>query len=255
MSQVASQPPLNVYSGFTPDNNFQPLNDCGVGNPFFYHSQADDFSPYRAGDYTSTSTGTGAAAMAQTPGDGGLIAGASGTTAGAVGIQSTDAGFTVNSPPKKVFFEARANLSNVTDAGITLVAGLVQAAAAGVPTDGVYFKYVNTVWTINSAVASVVTSVTLPAAALTEVNAANFDFAFFITRSGDILAYLDTQLVGFVPQSQLTTPNNPQNTGAVSRILAPTLTTANLAPGIWIVQTGANARTLTVDFMGAFKER
>jgi hypothetical protein len=255
MAAVASQPPVGFVSGFTQDQNFQPLDQCGVPNPFFYHSWANDFNEALvAGNYTSTATGTGASAFASTAGDGGLITGTSGTTAGVVGLQALPASFTINSQPKKVFYEARANLSVVNDAGITLLFGLFQSASAGVPTDGVYLKYVNGVWTLNSIVSSTLTAVTTPTLA-TPVNATAFDVGIYMTRLGDVLGYVDSQLVGFIPQSNLGTPGNPQNAGAVARLIGPTLTTVALSPGVFMVQTGTNARTLLVDFMGAWKER
>ena len=254
MAAVASQPPATFLSGFAQDNSFQPLNECGVPNPFFYHQLADDFNSLVAGNYTSASSGTGASAFAAAAGDGGLVTGTTGTTAGVVGLQALPASFTINAAPKKIFYVARANLSVVNDAGITLLFGLFQSASAGVPTDGVYLKYVNGVWTLNSIVASSLTAVTLPTLAV-PVNATNFDVGINITRQGDVLGFVDSQLVGFIPQSNLGTPGNPQNVGAVGRLTAPTLTTANLSPGAFAVQTGANARTLVLDFMAAFKER
>ena len=255
MAAVASQTPTGFLSGVSMDNNFQPLDQCGTPNPFFYHILEDDFSPYRATDYTVTASGTGAA-VAAADGDGGVVLLTGGTTAGAAGIQGPNTSFSINSQPKKVFFECRAQLAVVNDANVTFIAGLLQKNAAGVPTDGVYFSYTNGVWTINSAKTSVVTSVTIPSAAITTTAATNFDIGFFINRLGDVLAYIDTQLIGYVPQSNLGTSGNPQNAGAVARITAPALTTAVLAPGVWVVQAGTNAgRTATVDLLGAFKER
>src|ERR1700758_4183008 len=104
MVAVASQPPVRTPSGGTTDQIFQPLADCGNGNPFFYHMFADDFDPYRSTDYTVTTSGTGAA-VAGVAGDGGLITFTAGSTAGNASIQHPVATFTINSQPKKVFFE------------------------------------------------------------------------------------------------------------------------------------------------------
>jgi hypothetical protein len=256
MVAVASQPPIRTPSGGTTDQIFQPLADCGNGNPFFYHAWSDDFDPYRSTDYTVTTSGTGAA-VAATPADGGVVVLTAGTTAGNASLQHPQATYTINSQPKKVFFESRQQLATVNDANITYIAGLIQTTATpGTVTDGVYLKYVNGVVTLNSVITSVTTSVTIPTAAYNIVAATNWDWAFYITRTGDILAYIDSQLVGFIPQSNIGTTNNPQNAGAVARMTGPTLTTVVLNPTIAIVQAGTNAsRTATVDFFQAQKER
>jgi hypothetical protein len=256
MANYASPPPVRTPSGGTTDFPFQPLADCGNGNMAFYHAFMDDFDPYRSTDYTITASGTGAA-VAAVAGDGGLITFTAGSTAGNVSIQHPVATFTVNSQPKKVFFETRLQLQTPSTAGLTVVAGLIQTTATpGTVTDGVWFGISAAgVITINSTVGSINTAVTIPASAYTLSAATNIDLAFYITRLGDILAYVDTQLVGYLPQSQLNTSGNPQNAGAVARISAPTLTTAVLNPTLALVQTGTTVKTMTVDFFQVQKER
>lgn len=259
MALVASAPPTRDYSGSTPDAVFQPLADSGAGNPFFYHVFADDFDASLATATNYTLDGTGSAAL--TPGDGGLalfstLAGA-GTFAG---IQTPVAGFTVSTIPKKVFWEARMQLSAVST--MTLIAGLTNTQAAPAtpvaPVNGVYFsKAAGTLQLVgNVTVASATVSVNIPLAALTLVNATFFDLGIYITRFGDVLFYVDSQLAGFVPQSNIATTNGPQNAGAVARLTAPTLPTANLAPTL-LFSNGATAAiaTATVDFHQAQKER
>lgn len=257
MAAVASQPPIRTPAGGTTDQIFQPLADCGNGNPFFYHMFSDDFDPYRSTDYNVVTTGTGAA-VAAVSGDGGLVRFTLGTTAGTTSLQHSNGNqsFTLNSQPKKVFFECRFQLSSAAYASGTVVVGLTQfSATPGTVTDGVYFQWNGTTLTINSANASAITSVTIPAAAYTMANNTNIDMAFYITRLGDVLAYVDTQLVGFIPQSNIGTTGNPQNAGAVARITAPSLTSAVLTPTMAYVQAGAVANTMTIDFFQAQKER
>ena len=256
MAAVASQPPSTFLSGFTQDNSFQPLNEAGTPNPFFYHVYADDFGPYRAGDYTVTATGTGAA-VAGVAGDGGIVQLTSGTAAGVSALQQPFAGFNINVLPKKTMFLIRMALSQWAAAGLTMNFGLIQTTATpGTVTDGVYFSLSATgVLSINSAVGSVITTVAIPTAAYTFSNNASFDFGINVTRSGDVLAFVDTQLVGFIPQSNIATPGNPQNAGAVARITGPSLTTATLNPTVGFTQAGTVAVTAKVDFMGAFRER
>src|SRR5574337_29893 len=121
MATVASQPPIRTPSGGTTDQVFQPLADCGNGNPFFYHSFFDDFdmsTKTLTNNYTVTASGTGAA-VAGTAGDGGLLLVTAGSTAGNASIQNSVASFTVNSQPKKVFFETRLHLQTPGTAGLT----------------------------------------------------------------------------------------------------------------------------------------
>lgn len=257
MVQVASQPPAQFDCGLQFDSNWQPLDLCGYPNPFFYHVDADDFGPFRAGDYTLTATGTGVATFAGAAGDGGLITGTTGTTAGVLEIQRAIAGFTINSLPKKVFWEARIKMASWATAGLTGTFGLIQSTATpGTVTDGVYFTLSAAgVLAINSANASAITTVAIPTAAYTFANNATFDFGIAITRQGDVLAYVDTQLVGFIPQSNIGTTNGPVNAGAVARITAPSLTSANLCPTIGFTQAGTTAVAVTLDFMSTLKER
>lgn len=256
MVTVASQPPGVFTSGLSTDSPFQPLHDCGMSNPFFYHEFEDDFSPYTAANYTVTTTGTGAA-VAGTPGDGGLVLFTAGSTAGVASLQLANACFTVNSQPKKVFFETRLQLQTPGTAGLTVVAGLIQTTTTpGTVADGVWFGISAAgAITINSTVGSSTTAVAIPSSAYTLATATFIDLAFEITRQGDVLAYVDSQLVGYVPQSNIGTTNGPQNAGAVARISAPTLTAVVLNPTLALVQSSTTVKTMTADFFMASKER
>lgn len=256
MATVASQPPVGFTSGLSTDQNFQPLNECGSPNPFFYASFDDDFLHYNTGDYTVTATGTGAA-VAGVAGDGGLLQFTAGTTAGNASIQTHFANYTVNSQPKKVFFLTRVTMSAWATTGVTALWGLIQTTATpGTVTDGVYFSLSAAgALSINSTVGSTVTSVAIPTAAYTLTGGTYIDLGFAITRQGDVLAYVDTQLVGNVPQSNIGTNGNPKNAGAVARITAPTLTTAVLNPTLAVIQTGTTSVTMTSDFFLVKKER
>jgi hypothetical protein len=79
--------------------------------------------------------------------------------------------------------------------------------------------------------------------------------AFAITRQGDVLAYVDSQLVGYVPQSNIGTTNGPQNAGAVARMTGPAMPVVLLSPTLGLSTTAGTTQTLTSDFIGAFQER
>lgn len=254
-----NQPPVRTPAGGTSDQVWQPLADCGAGNPFFYHLFADDMDSSLSVTGVWTKTITTAGTITNVAGDGGL--GLFTTNAGTplatdiASIQLAFANFTLTAG-LKLFFETRFRTSDWTNAA--LLFGLIQTTATPfTPTDGIYFSKASggTVLTINSAVGSVITSVTIPAAAYAFVNNVNYDFAFYLNRQGDILAFIDDILVGFIPQSGTTALMSPPNAGAVARITAPTLTTANLNPTMAIQSGTTTSKTLTLDFIGAMKER
>jgi hypothetical protein len=259
MAIVASQPPIRTPSGGTTDQVFQPLADCGNGNPAFYHQFFDEFDQAFSFTTGNTYTITGTGSFAATSGDGGLgLFTTTGVSSAVETIQVVTPSFTVNSQPKKVFFETRITTASAP-ATTNILAGLISANTTPFTAivDGVYFSWVGgTGLTINSMHTSVLTSVTIPAAAYTFTAAGQqLDLAFYITRLGDVLAYVDNQLVGFVPQSNIGTTNGPQNAGAVARITAPSLPTAVLSPTLGVQTSSAAIKTVTFDFLNAQKER
>lgn len=258
MAIVPSQPPVAYTSGITQAQPFQPFSDCGVGVPVFYHTFAEDFDDadiFTTGQrYTLTLVGTGT--FASTSGDGGLALFTTGAVSGdEVEIQTVNGLFT-HTAVKKLFFATKLQMNTVATS--SMIAGLV-ATDTDLFTaiaDGIWFRWTGGgALTINSAIGGVVTSATIPAGAYTMANATNIELAFEVTRQGDILAYVDTQLVGFIPQSNIGTSGNPQNAGAVARITAPSITTAVMKPTLAIQTDSAAAKTMTVDFLVASKER
>ena len=253
---VASPLPATFVAGVSLDQPWQPLAECGADNPFFYHTFSDDFDPYRSTDYTPTISGTGAA-IAAVAGDGGIVQFTTGSTAGVISLQRGVAVYTVNSQPKKVFYEARLQMSAWATAGVTGVFGLIQTTTTpGTVTDGVYFTLSAAgALAINSAVGSVITTVAIPTSAYTLTANQPIDIAFYINRNGDVLAYVDSSLVGYITQNLTGTAGNPNGSGPVARIVAPTLTTAVLNPTLALIQAGTTVVTLKSDFQQVQKER
>ena len=256
MAGTSNQPPVRLPAGGTTDWPWQPLADCGAGNPFFYHSFYDDMdsSLTVTGAYTVTKTGTGTAA--NTPGDGGLGLLTTQAVAGTdiVAIQLPAADFTLTLG-LKLFFQARIQLNDVINN--LFLAGIIQTTATPFTvTDGVYFlKGAGaTNLSINSAVGGVITSVAIPVAAFTLTNNINVDIAFYLTRQGDIVAFVDSKLVGFIPQSGTGT-QSPPNAGVVARITAPALTAVVLNPTIALQSGTTGAKTLILDYVAVQKER
>jgi hypothetical protein len=272
MASVASQPPVRTPSGGTTDQIFQPLADCGNGNPAFYHQFFDDLDQQTSfggsgtyGTYTIT-LGTTGGAWTQIAGIGGQGTLSSGTAVDqTTQIQLPVGSFTQNIAPKKLFFEtsftATTNithgeiLAGLVASGVSITAGTGAVAS----TNGIYFFYVGStnVLTLTQVTGGTASSVTIPTAAYTISGGAGFALAFYQNRLGDILAYVDTQLVGFIPQSNVGTTGNPQNAGAVSRILGTSYTasTSNLCPTVAVWGSQSTATTATLDFLTAEQER
>ena len=264
MTTPANTPrPTRLPGGMTTDPPYGPMADIGATNPFFYHRDFDDFNFLSTSEWTVTSASTGG--VAHVAGDGGLITFTTAATLADIEVlQRPHAAFTLPQGTllgKKASFICRLQLSDITASGFW--AGLINAATtlAGIA-DGLYFTkaYGGTVLNLVSIIGGVATTLAIPVAAYTFVNATNIDLGFDITRTGNVRAFVGSQLVGWIPQSgtgALNTGNYPALpvVGPVARMIAPTLTAANLSPTL-IVEAGAAAvKTMTADFIGAFKER
>ena len=268
-----SQTPTRFPNGVNTDFPWQPTADYGLPPPMDYHMFFDDFEVLNAynastdtgGLYAVTLTGTSAAAAAQA-GDGGSVLLTTGTASGNVTVITPRYGtFVLPTTPKKVFWGARLQLSDKSATGF--YAGLTNVATtiAGI-TDGIYFSKAAAATTMYLNIVSGSTSqaqIAIPAASFTAavVNATYFDLAFYLNRSGDVIASIGQGLFGNVPQQQTLTSAG-QTTGLAGQVAyragvsgALTFTTANLAPML-LATTGATAQpTMTVDFQFAAKER
>lgn len=257
MAGTSNQPPVRLPAGGTTDWPWQPLADCGAGNPFFYHSFYDDMdsSLTVAGAYTISKTGTGTAT--NTPGDGGLglLTTQAVSATDFVSIQLPAADFTLTLG-LKLFFQTRIQLNDVINN--QFFAGLVNTSATPFTstTDGIYFSKLGGAASLQivSEVGNVITTASIPTAAYTLINNTNIDLAFYLTRQGDVVAFVDSKLVGFIPQSGTGT-QTPPNAGPVARITAPVLTAVVLNPTIAIQSGTTGAKTLTLDYIAAQKER
>lgn len=280
MSVTPSPPPTRCTSGATTDFPWGPMADSGYGNPFFYHAFNDDFdsSLGAAGLWTISSVGAGSVATAA--GDGGLALFTTGATLNnAESIQTPAAGFILPNGAlagKKLFFLTRLQLSDVTNS--SLIAGLINITGTpftgGSITDGVYFSKLTggTVLNIITVSGSVALTWAIPAASYALANATNIDLGFYIDRSQNLNVFVGSQLVGYLPQSGTGGVNTAGVTSlpVVGRCLQVvptgnipggaqvgpwTVSAANLAPTLGVLTGAAVAKTMTVDFIGAQKER
>ena len=254
---VASQKPVRLPAGQTTDWPWQPLADCGNGNPFFYHQVQDDFdSSLTTSIWTQNKTGNGT--VAHTAGDGGLALFTTNSSTPLAtdycAIQLPAASFSFTQP-KKLFFLARLQVSDAVNAAF--VAGLMDSQANPFvsPTDGLYFLKASgssSNLILRSMIGSVSTDLAIPTSAYALVNNTNIDLGWYVDRNGGVHAFVGAQLVGFIPQSGSGAANPARGPAAAS---TPTLTAANLNVTLGVLSGTASSKTMTADFVTAQKER
>lgn len=253
--------PVRFTSGLTQDAPWQPLALSGFPNPFFYHVSASDFDTYGASEWTPTATGNGGAALAA--GDGGILALSTNNSTplatDIASIQRPVAAFTFvpatsSVAGKKSFFLTRLQVSDATNAAF--VCGLMNTTTTPfAATDGLYFSKASGAannLVLISMVGSTPTTLTIPTAAYTLSNNTNIDLAWSFDGKGNVYAYVNGNMVGYIPQSGTgsTTPNR----GGVASF-SPTLTTATLNPTLAIQSGTTSSKSMSVDFVLAARER
>jgi len=259
MSTQRSPTPSRNPGGFTTDWPYGPLADSGYGNPSFYHQFYDDFDNAlgATGLYTVTAA---SGSVAHTAGDGGLALFTTGASAGNFAeIQLPAASFTLPQGTlagKKLFWMGRLQLSDVTNS--IMIAGLcnITTTPFSAVADGVYFQKPNSSATLNiiSTIASTATTTAIPTSAYTLANATSIDLAFYIDWYGNLNVFVGSQLFGYQQESG-GGPSTPVR-GRCLQISGLSLSTANLSPTLAVSNgTAASAKTMTVDFHGAMKER
>ena len=246
-----SSAPTRLSSGFTQDSVYQPLGLIGIPDPFFYAYYEDDFLPYNGALYTATLDG-GTVAQTVANGSGGRVLLSSlGVAADFVGLQLSAAGFGIVSGTKMAYL---ARVQVATIASTSFKVGLIQTTVTpSTVTDGIYVSYTagGTVLVGTVVTGSVVIgTVNIP---VTPVNATDIDIGFVLDRSGNVLFFAGTNLIG-----NKTTQYANAITGPQAKILNTSLTGAFTAvllnPTIEVVSTGPIA-TLVADFQFAAQER
>jgi hypothetical protein len=258
-----SPKPMRNPSGFSTDMPGGPTAQMGLPNPAFYHTVFSDFDDDLtvSGVWTKTATGNGS--VAHTPGDGGQALFSTNSSTPLVtdiaAIQKPAAGFTLPTTNdatqgKKIFFCTRVNLAEYVNTAF--LAGLIQTTTTPFTvTDGIYFLKATgsaTNLILRSTVASANTDIVIPTTAYVFQPGVSIDLGWYINRQGALYAFIGTQLVGWVLESQsggLVGQRGPVASGS------PSLTTANLNPTIAFQSGTATAKTAKADFALWAKER
>lgn len=234
--------------GLTNADPTQTMAASGVPDPTWSQLYTEDFNTFTSGDFTNTTVGTGTVAL--TPFDGGalLLTNTAGA-ADSIYLQLVAAGFKVT-PGKAMFFKFKGALSDIVNS--VFHAGLM--ATDTTPQDdanGIYIRRLagaGAAFQLVISVASVVTLFPFPVA-LQPVAATMFEVGFMVDYLGNVAAFFNPG-TGDQPMD---TPNVP--VGRVVAAYAPSLPSALLAPSIGLLNNTAAARTLTVDFVVASRER
>lgn len=254
--------PVRFPSGVTQDAPWQPLASIGTPNPFFYHVTSDDFDELDANRYTTTALSTGT--VASVAGDGGLVLFTTAATANdTIAIQKKNAGFAVvpatsTVAGKKMAYIARLQLSDVLNCGFN--AGFLNTTTtAFAPTDGIFVQKVPGSAVVNLVVrvAGVSTTTPFPTTAFTLANNVPFDLAITYDGKGasigTVYATIAYPLIGYSAQSG-TGATTQTRAGSVS-FQPVTFPAVNLNPTMALISNNAVANTLTLDLLGAFRER
>lgn len=243
---------------------WQFFSGMGIPNPFYYHSFSDDFdtAPVVATGWTASGTGT---APAGSPADGGTVVLT--TTAVAVEFESLQRTLATFQPVagKKTYFATRVTLSDVTNSAI--VAGLFPSGSTTpftAPANGIWVSKASgsSQLVLNVANNSVTTSTNFPNIGFTLTNAVSFDIGIHVTSGAagtgaSITATVAPNIVGFGPQSGTGSAGstNRQPNIASTAPLITTLQATVLAPLVGVQAGTTTIKTMTVDFVGAFRER
>lgn len=210
------------------------LSDMGQLDPTKFHNLGSDFDTYAAGDWTVTLVGAGTVAL--TPGDGGLLLL---TNAAAddnsIFVQNTVASFLMEAS-KKAFFKARFRVSDAVQSDLQL--GLILTDTTPLDaTDGIYFQKDD-----GDAQLDVYVRKDATTGSTSQLNVATVVSNTFMT-------------VGFYYDGRGETSFFVDDRKVASLASAAFLPDAVLALSFGVQNGEAVAKTMTVDYIFAAKER
>lgn len=258
-----SPKPMRIPAGFSTDPAGGVTANMGMPNLAFYHTVFSDFDDDLtvSGVWTKTATGNGAVAHTALDGGQALFTTNSSTPLGTdiASIQKPAASFTFpltsnSTQGKKMFFVCRLTAAEYVNTAFEV--GLIQTTATPFTvTDGLYFYKASGAANnliLRSMIGSANTDLAIPTNAYALTGAQSIDLGWYINRSGQVFAFVGTQLVGWVLESQgggLVGQRGPVAS------FSPTLTTAVMNPTLAVQSGTTSSKTLNVDFALWAKER
>lgn len=204
-------------------------------DPSDLHLYHNDFDVFTTAQFTSTVTGTGAAALAA--GDGGLLAVAtSGASSDATYVQKTTEGFSfeLNKP---MWFKARIKVDALTcviNLGIQ-----VTTTTPATATDGIYFLSTTGTGAVTTYCRKDTTTGSTSGTGIVLVAGTFTDLAWYWDGKSEVQYFQDGKQVGTLT-GVTTSTYLPDTTGTVS---------------FGIITNSAAIRTLTIDYIIAAKSR
>lgn len=237
-----------IPNGVTNCDPWQAMAQSGIPDPSFSQLFHEEFNIWRAGDWTTTLTGTGTTAA--TAGQGGWVLDT--TTAATLDAnfhQLPTAGFQLISGTNH-FFKCRLQVSDATNT--TVYAGLISTSTTPLTAnDGLYFLKANaqTGWVLRHRIGGVNTDTALPAL---DVAAANtfMELSFHVDQYGAVEVFFNPT-TGVFTMANATTGRGrvallPMQTGGLTQVL--------LSPSFGIRSETATAKTMTTDYITVSSE-
>ncbi len=206
-------------------------------NPLNYHQFLEDFDFYDAANWTVTETDAGAT-QALANGDGGLILLTNTAADDDVNqIQKLGESFSLTAG-KKMFFQARLQISDVLQSDMAIGIQVANTDATGAVTDGIYFLKADGAADLIFRVRKNTTTGAVQADTTVDmVNATNIVVSFYYDGVDRVYYGVDGTIYGYVDGSSTYLPDT------------------TLAPVICIKNGEAVAKTLTADYIFVAKER
>lgn len=230
--------PTRFPGGVSTSAKTATLGNYGLPDPSGWHTYFDDFDRFAAAEWTitTTETGTGSATEALTDGDGGLLLVTNDDADNdADFFQKVGESFLMEAG-KKAFFKARFKVSDATQSDVVIGLQVTDTTPLDV-TDGIYFLKPDDAATINVVCRKDATTGSTSATAIGSLVSDTFIvLGWYYDGKGALSYFINDVQVGtlsvaaFLPDTELTVSFGIQN-------------------------GSAGAKTMTVDYLMAAKER
>ena len=247
-------------NGVTNAAAWQTMAQAGVPDPTWAHVYSNDFDTFAAGDWTTTTVGSGTTALGTTDG-GSLVLVTSAGASDSVMLQLKGATFQAV-PGKDVFFKLAGTV--FVDATLeTIHAGLIATSTTPLTAaDGVYIVKASgaTTFALNAVIGGVTVSAPF-GVSVPLVIGTYFEVGFHIDYLGNIEAFMNPTTGAAWSQLSATSSaaGASLSRGAVARIPASSLpngiTQVMLNPSFGITNGAAAIHTFGVDYVVAVRNR